>query len=138
MDMYFKQMRHAAEKYGVKIFFNETNCGEIYDGNADGAGACQTSLEQNLAEVVANYADIVEEVNGYEMLDEKASIAGVEGHFGFLYAMGQPKPIAATLAAYGAATAVTPPPQPQPTPPAYTGTVQGTFTGTVTLTPATK
>jgi hypothetical protein len=54
-----------------------------------------------------------------------------------LHSMGNPKPTAALLGEYGALTAATPPPQPQPTPPApnYTGTVNGTFIGTVTLTP---
>jgi hypothetical protein len=137
MDTYFAQMRNAAQKYKVPILFNETNCGEIYDGDTDGASTCQTSLDQNLSEVVANYADIVEEVNVYEMIDQK-SIAGVEGHFGVLASMGNPKPTAALLASYAAATVV-PPPTPRPplpSPPAYSGTVDGTFTGTVTLTPA--
>ena len=29
MDKYFGQMKHASQKFGVPIFFNETNCGEI-------------------------------------------------------------------------------------------------------------
>src|SRR4029077_13195382 len=133
MDLYFQQMRTAATKYRVPIVFNEPHCGEIYDGNTDGAGACQTSLDQNLNEIVTKYADIVAEVYAYELVDEK-SIEGVEGHFGVLYSMGNAKPTAAVLAAYGATTIVAP--APRPPLPAYTGTVDGTFTGTVTLTPA--
>ncbi len=62
MDKYLGQMRHAATKFGVPIFFNETNCGEIYDGNTDGGGTCPTSLQQVLDEVTGKYADVVQEV----------------------------------------------------------------------------
>ena len=103
MDGYFAQMRTAAEKYQVPILYNETNCAEIFDGSTDGAGNCYTALDQILNEVVTKYSDIVAEVNVYEMLDQK-SIAGVEGHFGLLYAMNQPKQTAALLASYAAMT----------------------------------
>jgi hypothetical protein len=140
MDKYFGQMKKASQKFGVPIFFNETNCGEIYDGVTNGAGNCQTSLQQGLNEVVTKYADIVQEVTVYEMLDE-ADMAGVERYFGVCYAMGNCKPTATTLASFGAMTAggtpVPPDPNPIPTPipPGYTGTMTGTFTGTITLTP---
>ena len=135
MDKYFGQMRHAAQKFGVPIFFNETNCGETYDGVTDGGGNCNTSLQQGLNEIVTKYADIVQEVNVYELLDQP-DMAGVERYFGVCKVMGNCKPTATTVAQFGAMTSGgTPPeptpPNPTPTPPSYTGT----FTGTVTLTP---
>ena len=137
MDKYLGQMRTAATKYKVPIFFNETNCGETYDGVTNGAGACQTALQQGLNEIVTKYADIVQEVNVYELLDQP-DMAGVERYFGVCVTMGNCKPTATTVAQFGAMTSggSTPPdppvpPNPTPTPPNYTGT----FTGTVTLTP---
>jgi hypothetical protein len=141
MDKYFGQMRAAATKFGVPIFFNETNCGEIYDGNTDGSGACNTSLNQALNEIIGKYADIVQEVTVYEMLDQP-DMAGVERYFGVCRAVGNCKPTATTLAGFGAMTTggSTPPPDPNPTPtpipPGYTGTMTGTFSGTITLSPA--
>jgi hypothetical protein len=143
MNKYFGQMRTAATKYGVPIFLNEINCGEIYDGNTDGGGNCNTSLKQALDEVVAQYADIVQEVTVYELLDQP-DMAGVERYFGVCTTLNNCKPTAATLASFGAMTAggtpVPPNPNPGPTPipPNYSGTVTGTgtFTGTITLTPA--
>jgi flavin-binding protein dodecin len=140
MDKYFGQMRAAATKFGVPIFFNEVNCGEIYDGTTDGAGNCNTSLKQALDEVVARYADVVQEVTVYEMLDQP-DMAGVERYFGVCTTVGNCKPTATTVAGFGAMTAggtpVPPDPNPTPTPipPGYTGTVNGVFTGTITLTP---
>jgi hypothetical protein len=140
MDKYMGQMRAASKKFNVPIFFNETNCGEVYDGNTDGAGNCNTALKQALDEVVAKYADVVQEVTVYEMLDQP-DMAGVERYFGVCSSMGHCKPTATTLAAFGAMTSggtpIPPEPTPGPTPipPNYTGTVTGTFTGTVTLTP---
>lgn len=141
-DKYLGQMRTAANKFGVPIFFNETNCGEIYDGNTDGGGNCNTSLQQVLNEVVADYADIVQEVTVYEMLDQP-DMAGVERYFGVCSAMGRCKPTATTLAQFAATSSggTDPPvapviPPTTPLPPNYTGTVTGTFVGTITLAPA--
>jgi hypothetical protein len=142
MDKYFGQMRQAAQKHNVPIFYNETNCGEIYDGVTNGAGNCNTAWTQALNEVVAKYADIVQEVYAYEMLDQP-DMAGVERYFGVCYTLANCKPTATTLAQFGAMSSggTTPPippdpnPGPTPTPPNYTGTVTGTFTGTITLTP---
>jgi hypothetical protein len=143
MDKYLGQMKAASKKFGVPIMFNETNCGEIYDGNTDGAGNCNTSLNQALNEVINKYADVVAEVNVYELLDQP-DMAGVERYFGVCRTMGNCKPTAATLASFaamssGGGTPVPPDPNPvvpTPIPPNYTGTVTGTFTGTITLTPA--
>jgi endoglucanase len=140
MDKYLGQAKAAAKKHGVPVFFNEVNCGEIYDGNTDGGGACNTSLQQALNEVVTKYADVFAEVVVYEMLDQP-DMANVERFFGVCYVVGNCKPTAATVAQFGAmssggTTPPDPPIPPTPTPaPPYTGTVTGTFNGTVTLTP---
>jgi hypothetical protein len=136
MDKYFNQMRHAAQKFGVPIFFNETNCGEIYDGTTDGAGNCNTSLQQALNEVVTKYADVVQEVTVYEMLDQP-DMAGVERHFGVCYVLGNCKPTAATVAQFAAMSGgTTPPVTPPVTPPETLPPGNYTINGTVTLTPA--
>ena len=145
MDKYFGQARAAAKKYNVPVYVNEINCGEIYDGNTDGGGNCNTALKQALDELVNKYSDVVPEVVVYEMLDQP-DMAGVERFFGVCKTMGNCKPTATTLSQFGAMTAggteppVTPPVTPPGTvPPNYTGsvtgTLNGTFTGTVNLTP---
>jgi Right handed beta helix region len=132
MDKYLGQMRKAATKFGVPIFFNETNCGEIYDGNTDGGGNCNTALQQALDEVVGKYSDVVAEVYVYELLDQP-DMAGVERYFGVCYAMGNCKPTAMTLSQFGAmTTGGTTPPVTPPVSPPITGTVTGTFVGTFT------
>jgi len=135
MDKYLGQMRSASKKFGVPIFLNETNCGEIYDGNTDGGGPCTTSLKQLLDEVVARYADVVQEVVVYEMLDQP-DMAGVERHFGVCFELNRCKPTATTVAQFGAMTAgsTEPPVTPPVTPPpgTYSGTFTGSFTGTFT------
>jgi hypothetical protein len=137
MDKYLGQARTASKKFGVPIFFNETNCGEIYDGNTDGGGTCVTALTQALNEVINKYSDVFAEVVVYEMLDQP-DMAGVERFFGVCYVVGNCKPTAATVAQFGAMSSggTTPPTgggggeTPPPTTP-------GTYTinGTVTLTP---
>lgn len=98
MDLYLGQARAAATKYNTKIFLNETNCGEVYAGNTNGGypgdKGCYDSVQNLLNEVKTKYADIIQEVNLYEMLDEKnLSGAGeVERHFGLMYDINNPKP----------------------------------------------
>jgi glycosyl hydrolase family 53 len=93
-DMYLGQMRNMAVKYKTKIFFNETNCADVYDGNTDGGhpgdGACYDGIKQLFTELNANYSDIVAELNMYELFDE-TNISGVEGHFGLMYDINHPK-----------------------------------------------
>jgi hypothetical protein len=143
MDKYLGQAKAASKKFGVPIFFNEVNCGEIYDGNTDGGGTCNTALQQALNEVVTKYADVFAEVVVYEMVDQP-DMSGVERHFGVCYVLNNCKPTAATVAQFGAmssggTTPPDPPVIPPTVPPNYTGTVSGTlngtFTGTVNLTP---
>jgi hypothetical protein len=142
MDKYLGQAKAASKKFGVPVFFNEVNCGEIYDGNTDGAGNCQTSLTQALNEVVTKYADVFQEVTVYEMLDQP-DMANVERFFGVCYVLGNCKPTAGTVAQFGAMSGGTTPPvippeagggTPAPAPP-YTGTFTGTLNGTITLSP---
>jgi hypothetical protein len=94
-DKFLGQARGAAVKYNTKIFFNETNCGDIYRGNTDGGykgdGACYDSIVQLFKEVKTKYSDIIAEVNMYELIDDPES-QGVEAHFGLMYNLDSPKP----------------------------------------------
>ena len=102
----------------------------------DGAGNCQTSLQQALNEVVTKYADVVQEVTVYEMLDQP-DMAGVERYFGVCYVLGNCKPTATTVAQFGAMSGGgTPPPiEPPVTPPTTLPAGSYTINGPVTLTP---
>ncbi|MBV6882600.1 hypothetical protein [Xanthomonas euvesicatoria] len=94
-DLYLGQLRTAARTYNTPVFFNELNCAEIYTGSTTGGAAgdrgCYDSLAQLLRNVRDNYADVVAEVNVYELLDQ-ATIQGPEGHFGLMYDLARPKP----------------------------------------------
>lgn len=112
-DKYLSQMRKAATKYKVPIFLNEINCGEIYDGNTDGGRqgdkACYDGLKQFFETIRDQYADIVQEISVYELLDEPRSApAGVERHFGLAYDMNRTKPTWTLLTTFSTASA--PPP----------------------------
>lgn len=100
-DMYLGQMRSAAAKYGVHVFINETHCGDIYQGTTDsghaGDRACFDGVSDFFTEIRTRYADIVDEVNMYELLDEP-NYAGPEGHFGILKDLTRPKGILGLLA----------------------------------------
>ncbi|AKV03958.1 hypothetical protein AKJ09_10621 [Labilithrix luteola] len=95
-NMYFGQMRAAATKYKTHIFFNEVNCGDvyhgIYDGGHPGDGACYDSIRQLFTEIQTNYADIIDEVDMYELIDQPNN-PGVEAHFGLRYDLTNPKPL---------------------------------------------
>ncbi|QNH20205.1 hypothetical protein HEP73_01104 [Xanthomonas sp. GW] len=95
MDLYLGQMRGAAQKYGGKVFFNEVNCAEVYTGNSDGGhagdGACYDSVAQIVRTLQSDYADVVAEINLYELLDQ-TNLQGVESHFGLMYDLARPKP----------------------------------------------
>lgn len=95
-DMFFGQMRAMATKYKTKIFYNEANCADIYQGNTDGGKpgdkACYDSLKQMIETVKTSYSDIVAEMNIYELFDDPQN-QGVEAHFGLMYNINSPKPI---------------------------------------------
>ena len=101
--MYLGQMRALAERYKVKILYNELNCAEIYphspttgnvtDGGFAGDKRCYDSLKQILTELNTNYKDIVQEINIYEMLDEPTHPVTHEKHFGMMYDLNTPKPV---------------------------------------------
>ncbi|MEH3022044.1 MAG: cellulase family glycosylhydrolase [Pseudomonas oryzihabitans] len=97
MDMYLGQMRAMATKYKTKVFFNEMNCGNVYQGNTDGgrAGdqACYDSVKQMLTVLNTSYKDVVAEINVYELLDEPTNPVVHERHFGMMYDLKRPKPI---------------------------------------------
>ncbi|MBB3800008.1 hypothetical protein FHR47_000233 [Xanthomonas arboricola] len=94
-QLYLGQLRAAAQTYNTPVFFNELNCAEIYTGNTSGGTegdrGCYDSLAQLLRTVRDNYADVVAEVNVYELLDQ-TTIQGPEGHFGLMYDLARPKP----------------------------------------------
>ena len=90
-------------------------------------------MQQALTEIVNKYADVVQEVTVYEMLDQP-DMANVERFFGVCYVLGNCKPTAATVAQFGAMSGgTTPPVTPPVTPPTPSGNY--TINGTVTLTP---
>lgn len=93
-DMYLGQARAMATKYKTKLFLNETNCAEIYQGNTDGGKAgdkgCYDSVKQLLTELNTNYRDVFQEINMYELLDEPNN-DGVEAHFGLMKDLNTPK-----------------------------------------------
>ncbi|WP_295960661.1 hypothetical protein [uncultured Xanthomonas sp.] len=95
MDLYLGQLRAAAQKYGTKVYVNELNCAEIYTGNTDGGhhgdGACYDSVADLLQTLRNDYADVVAEINLYELLDQPDQ-QGAEAHFGLMYDLGRPKP----------------------------------------------
>ncbi|PPU09204.1 hypothetical protein [Xanthomonas arboricola] len=107
-ELYLGQLRTAAQTYHTPVFFNELNCAEIYTGNtsggAEGDRGCYDSLAQLLRNVRANYADVVSEVNVYELLDQ-TTIQGAEGHFGLMYDLARPKPTLDLLARFAQAPA---------------------------------
>ncbi|WP_295462473.1 glycosyl hydrolase 53 family protein [uncultured Pseudomonas sp.] len=104
MDLYLGQMRAMAEKYRTQVFFNEANCGEIYNGTTDGGRpgdlGCYDSLEQLLSELNGRYRDVVREINLYELLDEPTHPVLHERHFGLLYDLQRPKPVMALVRRY--------------------------------------
>lgn len=106
--LYLGQLRTAAQTYKTPVFFNELNCAEIYTGNttggAEGDRGCYDSLAQLLRNVRDNYADVVSEVNVYELLDQ-TSIEGAEGHFGLMYDLTRPKPTLDLLTRFAQAPA---------------------------------
>jgi lysophospholipase L1-like esterase len=95
MDKYLGQMRMQATKYKTKVFYNEVNCAEIYQGNTTGGYAgdkgCYDSLKNILTVLNRDYKDIVAEINVYELLDEPAHPVTHEKHFGLMYDLNTPK-----------------------------------------------
>jgi hypothetical protein len=95
MDLYLGQLRAAARKYGTKVYVNELNCAEVYTGTTDGGrpgdGACYDSVAELLQTLRGDYADVVAEINLYELLDQPDQ-QGAEAHFGLMYDLRRPKP----------------------------------------------
>lgn len=97
MDMFYGQMRAMATKYNTKIFYNEVQCAEVYDGNTDGGykgdNSCYDGVGIFLTELMSKYSDIVMELNIYEMVDEPDHPVTHEKHFGLMYDLNTPKPL---------------------------------------------
>ncbi len=97
MDKYLGQMRLMANKYNTKIFYNELNCAEIYDGNTDGGYPgdkdCYDSVQRLLTEITTKYNDIIMEMNVYEMMVNPYHEVEHEKHFGLMYDINTPKPL---------------------------------------------
>ncbi|AZZ38295.1 hypothetical protein CIK05_05100 [Bdellovibrio sp. qaytius] len=95
MDLILSQLRGFAVKYNTKIYYNEVNCAEIYDGNTTGGFAgdkgCYDSIKQIFDILKTSYSDVIAEVTMYELFDN-TDIGGTEGHFGLLYDINKPKP----------------------------------------------
>lgn len=90
-------------KYGKPVFINETGCGEIYDGDDGNSAKCVGAAESLLLEVEENYADMVKEINMYELFDNK-DIKSAEGHFGLMFDINNPKLTMNMLASHAADT----------------------------------
>ncbi len=86
LNIYLDPLR----KYGKPVFLNETNCGEIYDGDDGNSAQCLAAAESIITEVETNYSDMVKEINMYQLFDNK-DIKGPEGHFGLMYDINNPK-----------------------------------------------
>jgi Arabinogalactan endo-1,4-beta-galactosidase len=96
VNKYLGQMRAMATKYNTKIYYNEMNCGEIYDGVIDGqAGdkSCYDSINAMLTLLNKSYSDIVAQVQLYELIENPDHPVTHERHFGLMYNTSQPKNI---------------------------------------------
>jgi len=88
-DGWIKTWLEPLRQYNKKVFLNETNCAQIYNGDDGNSQECADALESLLAEIKLNYADMVTEINIYELYDEP--IEGPEGHFGLMFDPTRPK-----------------------------------------------
>jgi lysophospholipase L1-like esterase len=122
INKYLGQMRGMATKYNTKIFYNEMNCGEIYDGSIDGQAGdkgCYDSINLMLQKLNTSYKDIVAEIHMYELIENPDHPVSYERHFGLMYNPTNPKNIFKLVASYAAGsgtTPTTPPPTTTPTP----------------------
>ncbi|PPT94877.1 hypothetical protein [Xanthomonas arboricola] len=102
------QLLAARNLRSYRFDVDPRDCAEIYTGNttgdADGGRGCYDSLAQLLRNLRDNYADVVSEVNVYELLDQ-TTIQGAEGHFGLMYDLTRPKPTLDLLTRFAQAPA---------------------------------
>ncbi len=89
-DGWIKTWLEPLRQYNKKVFLNETNCAQVYNGDDGNSQACADALESLLAEIKLNYADLVTEINIYELYDEP-HLSGPEGHFGLMFDPARPK-----------------------------------------------
>ena len=90
-DLYFGQIVAISKMFGTKVFFNEMNAAEIYDGKVGTEQVTVDSLRQFLKEA-QKYKDYISEINVYELLDEP-NMEGVEAHFGIRTNLANKKPV---------------------------------------------
>lgn len=93
---YLGQMRAMATKYQTKIYYNEMNCGEIYNGAIDGQAGdkgCYDSINLMLQTLNREYKDIVAAVDMYELIENTQHPVVHERHFGLMYNTSNPKNI---------------------------------------------
>ena len=93
LDLYLGQLRGFAERYNTKIFLNETNAGEVYNGALGSEPIYAQSVRKFLTELNAKYSDVIAEINMYEMIDEPHVTVEVEKHFGMFFNIDTPKPV---------------------------------------------
>lgn len=79
-DFYMLQVKAYAKRTGAKVFVNEFNAGEIYDGVYGDAKANVDSLRASLKKL-NDFKDVIQEITLYQLLDEPAQ-SGNEAHFG--------------------------------------------------------
>ena len=93
LDLYLGQLRGFAERYNTKIFLNETNAGEVYNGALGSEPIYAQSVRKFLTELNAKYSDVIAEINMYELIDEPHVTVEVEKHFGMFFNIDTPKPV---------------------------------------------
>ena len=93
LDLYLGQLRGFAERYNTKIFLNETNAGEVYNGALGSEPIYAQSVRKFLTELNAKYSDVIAEINMYELIDEPHLTVEVEKHFGMFFNIDTPKPV---------------------------------------------
>ena len=122
LDLYLGQLRGFAERYNTKIFLNETNAGEVYNGALGSEPIYAQSVRKFLTELNAKYSDVIAEINMYELIDEPHLTVEVEKHFGMFFNIDTPKPVWEVVKEFASQSRAIeempgkPQPAPEPTP----------------------
>ena len=122
LDLYLGQLRGFAERYNTKIFLNETNAGEVYNGALGSEPIYAQSVRKFLTELNAKYSDVIAEINMYELIDEPHVTVEVEKHFGMFFNIDTPKPVWEVVKEFASQSRAIeempgkPQPAPEPTP----------------------
>lgn len=122
LDLYLGQLRGFAERYNTKIFLNETNAGEVYNGALGSEPIYAQSVRKFLTELNAKYSDVIAEINMYELIDEPHVTVEAEKHFGMFFNIDTPKPVWEVVKEFASQSRAIeempgkPQPAPEPTP----------------------